>query len=62
DERSEEPTESIKKKTSPEGAAAREGRGNAMTRTARAAAPSGLGFPLTFSVGSSLRSSPTAKG
>ncbi|MDR2674023.1 MAG: hypothetical protein LBC18_03930, partial [Opitutaceae bacterium] len=42
DGRSEEPTESIKKKTSPEGAAAREGRGNAMTRTARAAAPSGL--------------------
>jgi hypothetical protein len=43
DERNEEPTESIKKKTSPEGAAAREGRGNAMPRTTHAAAPSGLG-------------------
>jgi hypothetical protein len=32
-----------------------------MTRTARAAALSGLGGLLTFSVGSSLRSSPTAK-
>jgi hypothetical protein len=44
DERSEEPTESIKKKRALTRAAAREGRGNAMRQTARAAAPPGLGF------------------
>jgi hypothetical protein len=62
DERSEEPTESVDKYPSPEGAAARAVRVIAFPRASLAAALSGLVFLWMVSVGSSLRSSPTAKG